>query len=183
MFYYLISWGEKSSRFQGESLEGRERANRGFRGGGRAEGWIKAGWLELSVSSRSCLSSSILAALTDSLPSRTACKPRWFIFLTCTDTGSTAGSRQACGGGRGEESLKPSLNPQMDRLWGPAKYWFPLFCFASKISSYEQQEQCQPQTSSESQLCLNKAAHLLASSIWPPLLSHVDERTLPLIQI
>lgn len=53
------------------------------------------GWLELSVSSPSCLSSSILAVLTDSLPSRTACKPGSFIFLTCMDPGSTARSRQA----------------------------------------------------------------------------------------
>lgn len=36
--------GEKSSRIQGEGLEGKERANSGFREGRRAEGWMKAGW-------------------------------------------------------------------------------------------------------------------------------------------
>lgn len=129
--------GEKSSRIQGEGLEGKEGANRGFREG-KTGGRMDEGWLELSVSSRSCLSSSILAALTHSLPSRTACKPGWFIFLTYTDTGSTARSRHACRAGRGqnEESFKPSLNPQIGLRWAPAKYpQFLLFYFASRISS------------------------------------------------
>lgn len=73
MSYYLLSlggWG--GSRIQGKCLEGRGRANRGFRGGGRRDGRTDEGWLELSVC---CLSSSIQAALRDSLPTRTACKP------------------------------------------------------------------------------------------------------------
>lgn len=91
----------KSSRFQEEGLEGKERANREFRGSERADGWMVEGWLELSVSSHS-LSLLIHPGRADSLPSRTACKSRPFIFLTCADTGSTARSGQACGAGEGQ---------------------------------------------------------------------------------